>query len=107
MDHYQEAYPVSAQHRLNGTNHVTVETIEEKIKAYLAAACLITFGEGGVDNDTDLFQTGLIDSYGFVELVVFLEREFAIKVTDDDLVSVPFNTVNELVGYVGEKQHGS
>jgi acyl carrier protein len=87
--------------------YLAVETIEEKIKAYLAAACLINFDESGVDNNTDLFQTGLIDSYGFVELVVFLEREFAIKVTDDDLVSVPFNSVNELVTYVREKQDAS
>lgn len=84
---------------------MTVETIENKIKTYLAATCLINFDDGEVDNDTDLFQTGLIDSYGFVELVVFLEREFSIKVTDDDLVLVPFNSVNELVRYLGEKQH--
>lgn len=83
---------------------MTIETIEAKIKAYLAVTCLINFDEAEADNDTDLFQTGLIDSYGFVELVAFLEREFAIRVTDDDLVSVPFNSVNELVGYVGEKQ---
>ena len=87
--------------------YLAVETIEEKIKAYLAAACLINFDGSGVDKNTDLFQTGLIDSYGFVELVVFLEREFAIKVTDDDLVSVPFNSVNELVTYVREKQNAS
>ena len=84
---------------------MTIEIMEAKIKAYLAAACLINFDEREVNNDTDLFQTGLIDSYGFVELVVFLEREFSIKVTDDDLVSAPFNSVNELVRYLGEKQH--
>jgi acyl carrier protein len=83
---------------------MTAEIIEEKIKAYLAATCLINFDGSEVDHDTDLFQTGLLDSYGFVELVVFLEREFFIKVTDDDLVSVSFNSVNELVRYIGEKQ---
>jgi D-alanine--poly(phosphoribitol) ligase subunit 2 len=104
MDNHPAAYPVSANHRLYGANRLT---IEEKIKAYLAATCLINFDDNGVDNDTDLFQTGLIDSYGFVELIVFLEREFALKVTDDDLVSVPFNSVSELVGYVREKQDAS
>ena len=83
---------------------MTVEMIEEKIKAYLAVTCLINFDDTEANNDTDLFQSGLIDSYGFVELVAFLEREFAIRVTDDDLVSAPFNSVNELVNYVGEKQ---
>jgi acyl carrier protein len=84
---------------------MTVEIIEDKIKTYLAATCLVNFDGAEANNDTDLFQSGLIDSYGFVELVAFLEREFAISVTDDDLVFVPFNSVNELVGYVGEKQY--
>ena len=94
MNNHQTAYPA-------------VETIEEKIKTYLAVTCLINFDDNKTGNDTDLFQTGLIDSYSFVELVVFLEREFAIKVTDDDLVAVPFNSVNELVSYVREKQDAS
>lgn len=83
---------------------MTVEIIEAKLKAYLVATCLVNFDGAEANNETDLFQSGLIDSYGFVELVAFLEREFAIKVTDDDLVSVPFNSVNELVSYIGQKR---
>lgn len=80
------------------------ETMTEKIKAYLSATCLIDFDGIEVNDNTDLFEAGFIDSYGFVELVTFLEREFSIKVTDDDLVTESFNSVNELVRYVGEKQ---
>lgn len=82
-------------------------TINATIKEYLAAACLVDFAEEGVDEDTDLFATGLVDSLGFVDLVTFLESEFGIKVTDDDLVFASFNSVNELVQFVGEKRNAS
>ena len=81
-----------------------LEIITEKIKSYLSATCLVDFDGVEADSNTDLFEAGFIDSYGFVELVTFLEREFSIKVTDDDLVTESFNSVNELVRYIGEKQ---
>lgn len=84
---------------------MTTETLKEKIRAYIAATCLVSFDDPNINDDTDLFETGLLDSYSFVELVNFLEREFGLKVTDDDLVLESFNSVDELVRYVGDKQH--
>lgn len=52
----------------------------------MAKAFLFEFGQE-VKVDTDLFEAGLIDSFGFVELVSFLEGTFEVKFTDDDLAS--------------------
>ena len=35
----------------------------------------------------EILQAGLIDSFGFVQLVAFLEKEFGIKITDDEVLS--------------------
>lgn len=49
---------------------------------------------------TDLFEAGLIDSFGFVQLVSFLEETFSIEVTEDDLVSDDVNSLEGLVKMV-------
>ena len=62
--------------------------MDEKIRRYLGDTLLVEFDPAsGVDDDTNLFESGLIDSFGFVQLVAFLEKEFGIKITDDEVLS--------------------
>ncbi len=63
--------------------------MDEKIRQYLAETLLIEFGDapGATSEDTNLFESGLIDSFGFVQLVSFLEKTFDIKITDDEVMS--------------------
>ena len=70
---------------------------DEKIKTYLTHQFLFTFDGDDVTAETNLFSSGHIDSFGFVELVTFLEAEFKIKFTDEELVS---NKLNSLAGMV-------
>ncbi len=61
-------------------------TVCVEIKDFVAETFLVDFGiEGGVEPDTDLFEAKYIDSFGFVELVVFLEQRYAVKLSEDDL----------------------
>lgn len=39
-----------------------------------------------VNLDTDLFSAGILDSFGMVEYIVALEKEFGIKLSNDDLI---------------------
>jgi len=60
--------------------------VQRRIMDFMSRTLLFQFGNS-VGPDTDLFQAGLIDSFGFIELVGFLEATFAVKLTDDDLAS--------------------
>lgn len=60
--------------------------VQQTISNFMSRTFLFEFGQG-VDADTDLFEAGLIDSFGFIELVGFLEETFGVKLTDDDLAS--------------------
>jgi acyl carrier protein len=60
--------------------------VQNRISDFMSRTFLFQFGNG-VGPDTDLFQAGLVDSFGFIELVGFLESTFAVKLTDDDLAS--------------------
>lgn len=52
------------------------------------------------DADLDLFATGAIDSLAFVELLLHLEREFAVTVSLEELELDNFRTVRRIAQYV-------
>jgi len=55
--------------------------------------------------DTDsLLQTGVLDSTGVLELIEFLEAEFAISVEDSETVPSNLDTIAGLVRFVGSKR---
>ena len=53
--------------------------------------------------DADLYETGVLDSMAFVELLVFLEKEFKIKVGLDDIEVDNFKTIRKIVKFVLER----
>ena len=52
--------------------------------------------------DIDLFETGVLDSMGFVELLLQLEQEFGLRVALDDLEIDNFRSLRKIAGYVAE-----
>lgn len=47
-----------------------------------------------------LFELGYIDSVGVVELLAFLAEEFSVEITDDELLSEDFQTLDGIAGIV-------
>ncbi len=68
------------------------QAIRAKLAEFIGKNFLVEFGEEATDS-TDLFEGGFIDSFGFVELVAFIEKEFAIALDDDDLASEEMATL--------------
>jgi len=50
--------------------------------------------------DESLFDSGTLDSFTLPDLVTGLEKEFAIKIPDADLVPERFDTVNKIEAYL-------
>jgi acyl carrier protein len=61
------------------------------------------FVEQFADDDSFL-RSGIIDSTGMMELVAFLEREFAIKVADQELVPENLDSLARVSAFVERKQ---
>lgn len=53
-----------------------------------------------VVGDTDLLLTGLVDSVGVIEIVGWIEDEFAIDVDPLDIVIDNFQTVDRMLALV-------
>ena len=53
-----------------------------------------------------LLESGIVDSLGVLNLVGFVERQFAIAVGDDDLVPENFQSIDHLTAFVRRKREG-
>ena len=53
--------------------------------------------------DTDLIDTGLVDSLTFVEFLAQLEQEFGIHVSLEDLEIDHFRTISRIARFVATK----
>lgn len=57
----------------------------------------------GLDEETPLVTSGIVDSAGVVEVVEFLERRFGVRVEDADLSLRNCNTLRGLAGLVARR----
>jgi len=56
--------------------------------------------------DVDLFDLGFVDSLGATDILLFLEQEMNIEITQSDLVLYPMNTVREIAAVALIKLRG-
>lgn len=54
--------------------------------------------------DTDLFETGILDSLRFVELLAALEEAFGIRVSVEDLEIDDFRSLSRIADFLAAKQ---
>jgi acyl carrier protein len=76
--------------------------VREKVQSYLSVNFLIDFGRD-VSDETNLFMSGLLDSFAFVQLVGFIESEFKIKITDEDVTSDSLTSLGKMVNLICER----
>ena len=79
---------------------MTQQEIEEILKKEIN---IILGGKTQVQPDELLHSIGM-DSMGFVELLVFIEKRFGIKLCDSGLVKEDFRTVRSLAACISKKQ---
>lgn len=80
-------------------------SIEAKIRAYIAENFL--FGEADQLAVTDSFlDKGIIDSTGILEIVMFLEEQFGIKVADSEMLPENLDSVANIVNFITRKGAG-
>lgn len=46
--------------------------------------------------DTSLFNSGIIDSIRFLDLITFLETEFDLRIEGDELLPEYFDSINKI-----------
>ena len=63
--------------------------------------CKITFSDPKKINDgTLLFDEGIFDSMGLLNLIAFLEEDFKVKVHDSELDVDNFGSINAIASFI-------
>ena len=77
-------------------------SVESKIRAYIAENFL--FGDAdqlGVDDS--FLDKGIIDSTGILEIVMFLEEQFGIKVADSEMLPENLDSIANITRFIEKK----
>lgn len=72
--------------------------IKVKIKEFLQENYIFN-SENGLDDDDSLLENGIIDSTGVLELILFLEENFQIKINDDEILPENLDSVNNICNF--------
>ena len=80
-----------------------MNTDKENIRAFLSQ---VTRGHLANDDD-DIFASGFVNSLFAMQLVMFVEKKFAVSVEDEDLEIQNFRSVNAIVALVERKRVSS
>lgn len=72
--------------------------VKENILAFLGR-----YVKTKVEDDLNLFSSGLVNSLFAMQLVLYVEKQFKIKVENEDLDLKNFNSVNAISDFVCRK----
>ena len=76
--------------------------MKDKIRTFLSKF----FKNYTLKEDEDIFATGYVNSMFAMELVLFVEKEFGIKVENEDLEFENFKSINAIAQMI-ERKKGS
>jgi len=79
-------------------------TVEEQIRQFIEDSFLSSGDSQRIKRDESLLKAGLIDSTGVLDLVGFIENEFAIPVADAEIVEENLDSIATITDYVAGKQ---
>ena len=79
---------------------MTRHDIAARVEQFVRSQFAVSPTDGGFTRDGRLFELGYIDSVGVAELLTFIETSFAVTITDDDLLSDRFQTINGIADIV-------
>ena len=58
--------------------------------------------------DSDkLLESGIVDSLGILDLVAFLESDFQVHISDEELLPENFQTVEAIAQFVERRRNGA
>jgi len=82
------------------------QTVEDRVRDFVLKQFPLA-RKNGVKPEDKWLETGLLDSLGILDLVHFLEADFSIHVSDEELSPENFQSLTAVVSFVDAKQAAS
>jgi acyl carrier protein len=78
--------------------------MKNTIRQYILSNLLFTDDESVLQDNESFLDGGIIDSTGVMEIILFIEDTFDIKVNDDEMLPANLDSVDNLVAFITRKQ---
>jgi len=75
------------------------QTTEVRIREFVLKTFPLV-GKRGIKDNEKWLESGLLDSFGILDLVRFLEEEFSIQVSDEELLPENFQSLQAVTSFV-------
>jgi acyl carrier protein len=90
-----------------GRMAMSSKLVEEALSAEIRNIALISEADADIVLDEDFLVSGLIDSFGFIALLKFVEERYGIVIEEDDQFDDRLRTVRGMASFVKEKLDGT
>jgi acyl carrier protein len=78
---------------------------QDRVKEFILRNFLFTDDMNAIANDALLIEQGVIDSTGILEVIMFLEESFSIKVKDEEMTPAHFESIDAIAAFIEKKHH--
>jgi acyl carrier protein len=80
-----------------------MESIERDVRRFIVDNFLFGQEDAGLAADTPLLQNRIIDSTGILELIMYLEEKYAIKLEDAEIIPDNLDSIGNLTRLIARK----
>jgi acyl carrier protein len=77
--------------------------IESRVRNFIAENLLYSSDGYPHSDETSFLESGVVDSMGIMELVMFIEKDFSIEIEDYEVIPDNFDSVSNVGSYVRRK----
>ncbi|MBC8951932.1 acyl carrier protein [Xenorhabdus sp. PB62.4] len=77
--------------------------IKQELKQYLEEQFLFNFDEN-ITEDSDLFKAGILDSFGYIQLIQHIEQHYDIKFDESELLGNVMVSLSNMVASIEKKR---
>jgi acyl carrier protein len=80
--------------------HEPEQVIRDAVRQFLVAQFVTGVHDGALDDGANFIEAGLVDSFGLIEIIAFVERTFSVRLSDEELISPSVTSVRGLAALV-------
>ncbi len=87
---------------MQGEKMTQSQLLEDRVREFILKQFPLA-RKNGIKPNEKWLETGMLDSLGILDLVHFLETDFSISVSDDELLPENFESLDTVVNFVHKK----
>ncbi|RLJ20229.1 acyl carrier protein [bacterium endosymbiont of Escarpia laminata] len=77
--------------------------VREEIRSYVLDNYLFTDDQSKLEDDNSFLETGILDSNGVMEIIFFLEDEYGVSISQEEMIPENLDSVSRIVKFVESK----